>query len=49
MISLADIPAVINTQSSDYSFKAILVFCCAGLFASFSLMAQGIDLSAGPM
>jgi hypothetical protein len=49
MISLAEIPAVIDTHSSDYSFKAIIIFCCAGLFASFSLMAQGIDLSAGLM
>jgi hypothetical protein len=49
MVSMAEIPAVIDTQSSDYSFKAIIIFCCAGLFASFSLMAQGIDLSAGLM
>ena len=49
MISLAALPASIETQSSDSSFKAIVVFCCAGLLASFSLMAHGIDLSAGLM
>ena len=31
------------------SFKTILLFCCAGLVASFGLMARGIDLSAGLM
>jgi hypothetical protein len=49
MISLTAIPADLETQSSDYSFKAIIVFCCMGLFASFSLMAHGVDLSAGLM
>ncbi|WP_426608715.1 hypothetical protein [Bradyrhizobium sp. McL0616] len=49
MISLAEMPAAVKTQSSDYSFKAIIIFCCAGLLASFSLMAQGVDLSAGLM
>ena len=47
MISLAAIPAGVETQSSDYSFKAIIVFCCMGLVASFGVMARGIDLSAG--
>jgi hypothetical protein len=49
MISLAAVPAGVESQSSDYSFKTIVVFCCTGLFASFSLMAHGIDLSAGLM
>jgi len=49
MISLAALPASVETQSSDYSFRTIVVFCCAGLLASFSLMAHGIDLSAGLM
>ena len=49
MISLADIPAPVDTPSSDYSVKAVIIFCCAGLLASFSLMTQGIDLSAGLM
>jgi hypothetical protein len=49
MISLTAIPASVEAQSSDYSFRAIIAFCCAGLFASFSLMAQGVDLSAGLM
>ena len=49
MISLAEMPAAIETRSADYSFKAILMFCCLGLVASFSLMAHGIDLSAGLM
>ena len=49
MISLAEMPAVVQTRSNDYSFKAIVVFCCLGLIASFSLMAHGIDLSAGLM
>lgn len=47
MISLAEMPAAIQTRSTDYSLKAIVIFCCAGLLASFSLMAYGIDLSAG--
>lgn len=49
MISITAIPASVETQSSDYSLKAIIVFCCIGLVASFSLMAHGIDLSAGLM
>ena len=49
MISLAETPAAVQIRSIDTSFKAIVVFCCAGLVASFSLMAQGIDLSAGLM
>lgn len=47
MISLAEMPAA--TRSTDYSFKAIIIFCCAGLLASFSLMAHGVDLSTGLM
>lgn len=47
MISLAEMPAAIQTRLNDYSLKAIVIFCCAGLLASFSLMAHGIDLSAG--
>ena len=49
MISLTAIPAAVETQSGDYSFKAIIAFCCMGLLASFSLMAHGVDLSAGLM
>jgi len=49
MISLTAMPAAVETQTSDYSFKAIIIFCCIGLFASFSLMAQGVDLSAALM
>ncbi|WP_456673263.1 hypothetical protein [Bradyrhizobium sp. RDM12] len=49
MISLAEMPAAIQTRPTDYSFKAIFIFCCAGLLASFSLMAHGVDLSAGLM
>jgi hypothetical protein len=49
MISLAEMPAAIQTRSTDYSFKAIIIFCGLGLIASFSLMAHGIDLSAGLM
>ncbi len=48
MISLAEMPAAIQTRT-DYSFKAILIFCGAGLLASFSLMVHGVDLSAGLM
>ncbi|WGD48581.1 hypothetical protein QA641_23280 [Bradyrhizobium sp. CB1650] len=47
MISLAAVPAGVEAQSGDHSFKTIILFCCAGLLASFSLMAHGIDLSAG--
>ena len=49
MISLAEMPAAVQTRSTDYSFKAIFTFCCMGLIASFGLMAHGIDLSAGLM
>ncbi|MBK3663348.1 hypothetical protein JJE66_19240 [Bradyrhizobium diazoefficiens] len=49
MISLAEMPAAIQTRSTDYSFKAIVIFCCAGLLASFSLVAHGIDISVGLM
>jgi hypothetical protein len=49
MISLAEMPAAVETQSIDRSFKAIIMFCCLGLLASFSLMAHGVDLSAGLM
>ena len=49
MISLTAIPAGVETQPIDYSFKAIIAFCCMGLLASFSLMAHGVDLSAGLM
>jgi hypothetical protein len=49
MISLAEMPAAIQTRSTDYSFKAIIIFCGLGLLASFSLMANGVDLSAGLM
>jgi hypothetical protein len=49
MISLAEMPAAIQTRSTDYSLKAIVIFCCTGLLASFSLMAHGVDLSAGLM
>lgn len=47
MISLAVMPAAVETGFADSSFKTILLFCCAGLVASFGLMACGIDLSAG--
>jgi hypothetical protein len=49
MISLTANSAGLETQASDYSFKTIIAFCCVGLFASFSLMARGVDLSAGLM
>lgn len=49
MISLAEMPAAVQTRSTDYSFKVIIIFCCAGLLASFSLMAHGVDLSASLM
>ena len=47
MISLAAMPAVVETRFADSSFKTILLFCCAGMVASFGLMARGIDLGAG--
>lgn len=49
MISLAEMPATIQIRLTDYSLKATVIFCCAGLLASFSLMAHGIDLSASLM
>jgi hypothetical protein len=48
-ISLAEMPAAVQTKSGDYSFKAIVIFCSMGLLASISLMAHGVDLSAGLM
>ena len=52
MISIAAMPATIEARLADSSFssfKTILLFCCAGLVASFGLVASGIDLSAGLM
>ena len=49
MISLAEMPAAIQTRSTDNSFKIIITFCCAGLLASFSLMVHGVELGAGLM
>ena len=49
MISLASMPVGVEARPADHAFKTILVFCCIGLVASFSLMARGIDLSAGLM
>ena len=43
MISIAAMPATIETRLADSSFKTILLFCCTGLVASFGLMARGID------
>ena len=31
----------------DHSPKSVVLFCCFGLVASLSLMAFGVDLSAG--
>jgi hypothetical protein len=47
MISLAAMPAAVETRFADSAFKTIVLFCCVGLVASFGLMARGIDLSAG--
>jgi hypothetical protein len=49
MISIAAMPAVVETRFADSSFKTILLFCCTGLVASFGLMTYGIDLGAGLM
>jgi hypothetical protein len=49
MLSLTAAPAGIQARSIDYSFKMIVLLCCVGLVASFSLMSRGIDLSAGLM
>ncbi|MGY3344758.1 hypothetical protein ACVWZ4_006010 [Bradyrhizobium sp. USDA 4472] len=49
MISLAEMPAAVQTRSTDHSFKSIATFCCLGLIASFSLIAHGVDLTAGLM
>lgn len=46
MISLATMPATVDARLADSSIKIILLFCCTGLLASFSLMAHGIDLGA---
>lgn len=46
MISLAAMPAAVESRSIDQSFKTLLLFCCAGLVASFAVMASGVDLSA---
>ncbi|MDE5447168.1 hypothetical protein GWG65_38870 [Bradyrhizobium sp. CSA207] len=51
MISLAAMPVAVETRLEmrlgDSSFKTILLICCAGLAASFGLMAHGVDLGAG--
>lgn len=51
MITLAAIAVETRpeTRLGDSSFKTILLICCAGLAASFGLMAHGIDLGAGLM
>jgi len=49
MVSLAAMPAVVETRFADSAFKTIFLFCCVGLVASFGLMSRGIDLSAGLM
>ncbi|SFU77369.1 hypothetical protein SAMN05192541_104445 [Bradyrhizobium arachidis] len=49
MISLAAMPAAVETRIADSAFKTVVLFCCMGLVASFCLMARGIDLSAGLM
>jgi hypothetical protein len=46
MMSLAAMPAAVQSRSSESSFKIILLFCCAGLVASLGVMARGIDLGA---
>ncbi|MBT2856491.1 hypothetical protein HIR48_11985 [Staphylococcus coagulans] len=46
MMSLAAMPAAVESRSSESSFKIILLFCCAGLVASLGVMARGIDLGA---
>lgn len=46
MISLAAMPAAVETRIADSSFKIILLFCCVGLVASLGVMARGIDLGA---
>ena len=33
-------------EARDVSFKTIVLFCCAGLFASLCLMTLGVDLGA---
>jgi hypothetical protein len=47
MISLVSAPVTIEARAIDHSFATIVLACCVGLVASFALMAQGIDLSAG--
>lgn len=49
MISVVSMPVATESRSGDVSFKIVLLFCCVGLVASFGLMTQGIDLSAGLM
>ena len=49
MISLVAAPVSIEARGTDHSFATIILVCCAGLVASFGLMAHGIDLSAGLM
>lgn len=47
MISLAAMPAAVETRFANSSFKTILLFCCVGVVASLGLMAHGIDVGAG--
>ncbi len=49
MMSVASIPMSAEARSGDSSFKSVVLFCCIGLVASFALMVQGVDLSAGLM
>lgn len=47
MISLAAMPAAVETRFANSSFKTILLICCTGLAVSLGLMAHGIDLGVG--
>ena len=47
MISVAADSMSLEAGSADFSWKAVVLFCCVGLVVSFELMARGVDLTAG--
>ena len=46
MISLVSSRPIGAAKQGDQSFKAIALFCCCGLAASFGLIALGVNTAA---
>jgi hypothetical protein len=44
-LSMVSMRSVSKARANDHSLKAIMLFSCLGLAASFCLMTLGVDLS----